>query len=310
MMATDRASLSAKLAGFGYLGVTALGWGLNWPITKLVLTECPPLMARGLSGIAAAMVLGGLALTRGETLAAPRSEWGRLARSALLNVTAWMGLTTLSMRWLSAGEAATLAYTMPVWAALLAWPVLGEPLVLGRIVSLVVGVTGVAILTGTHALSGDTAQLPGDTIALTAATLFALGTVLSKRRPLAMKPISMTAWQVGLGCAPLLSASLLLEDAHLSEIPWFGWAALLYTMIVSLGICYLAWFAALRRLDAGTAAIGTLFTPVVGVAASAIALAEPLLFPQIAALALVALGVLLAVPQMPGKRQLASRRRP
>ena len=76
---------------------------------------------------------------------------------------------------------------------------------------------------------------------------------------------------------------------------WFGWAALTYTAVVSLGICYLTWFAALRRVEAGTAAIGILLTPIVGVVASAIALGEPLLLPQIASLGLVIAGVVLAV---------------
>jgi drug/metabolite transporter (DMT)-like permease len=252
-------------------------------------------MARGTAGIVAGLSLVLLALVRGDSLAVPRSQWWRLVRSASLNVTAWMGLTTLSLVWLNAGEAATIAYTMPVWAALLAWLVLREPLALTRCVSLVLGVGGVVILLGGHFLSRDSARLPGVVIALSAAVLFALGTVLSRRAPLNMAPIPMTAWQVGLGGIPLLVASLFLERPVLNDIPWMGWAALLYTTTVSLGACYITWFAALRRLQAGTAAIGTLLTPIVGVLASALALAEPLSVPQISALALVLGGVVLAV---------------
>jgi drug/metabolite transporter (DMT)-like permease len=295
MKALGIVQIPTKLVGFGCLAVTSLGWGLNWPATKLLLQECPPLMARGIAGIVAGLALAALALARGEPLIAPRSEWWRLARSAALNVTAWMGLTTLSLVWLDAGEAATIAYTMPVWAALLARPVLGEALRMNRVVSLVLGVGGVVILLGAHGFGRDTGQLPGIGIALAAATLFALGTALSKRSPINMSPIPMIAWQVGLGCIPLLIASFLLEHAHLREMPWLGWAALLYTTTISLGICYIAWFAALRRLEAGTAAIGILLTPIVGVVASAIVLAEPLLLPQISALVLVVAGVVLAM---------------
>ncbi len=295
MKMSGAVQIPPKLVGFGCLTITSLGWGLNWPATKLLLQECPPLMARGIAGIVAGLALAGFALARGEPLIAPRSEWWRLARSAALNVTAWMGLTTLSLVWLNAGEAATIAYTMPVWAALLAWPVLGESLGMNRAVSLVLGVGGVVILLGAHGFSRDSVHLPGVGIALGAATLFALGTVLSKRWPISMAPTPMIAWQVGLGCIPLLIASLFLENAHLREMPWLGWAALFYTTTVSLGICYITWFAALRRLEAGTAAIGILLTPIVGVLASAIVLAEPLLLPQISALVFVVAGVVLAV---------------
>ena len=121
-----------RLIGLGCLVVTAFGWGLNWPATKFLLEQCPPLTARGIAGMVAALALAGIAAARGENLAVPPGLRLRLVASALLNVSAWMGLTTLSLLWLNAGEAATLAYTMPVWAALLAWPILGEQLGLNR----------------------------------------------------------------------------------------------------------------------------------------------------------------------------------
>ena len=279
----------AKLVGLGCLVVTALGWGLNWPATKFLLQQCPPLTARGIAGIVASLVLGAVAVSRGETLIVPRHLWWQLGGAAMLNVTAWMGLTTLSLVWLNAGEAATLAYTMPVWAALLAWPLLREQLVLRRIVALVLGICGIAVLLGGDGLSVDVAKLPGVVIALAAAILFALGTVVSKRWPLDMAPIAMTAWQVGIGCVALLAASFILEHPHLFEMRWFGWAALSYTAAVSLGICYITWFAALRRLDAGQQSEccsrrSSAWLPQVSTR-------EPLLFPQVASLGLVALRV-------------------
>jgi probable blue pigment (indigoidine) exporter len=189
----------------------------------------------------------------------------------------------------------TLAYTMPVWTALLAWPILGERLAPRRIVALGLGICGIGVLLGGNGITVDTAKLPGLVIALAAALLFAWGTVLSKRWPLAMAAIAATAWQVGIGCIVLLAASLLLEHPHLLEMQWFGWVALSYTATISLATCYLMWFAALRRLKASTAAVGALLTPFVGVTASAITLGEPLEFSQLASLALVIAGIALSV---------------
>ena len=175
MAATDYRPV--RLIGLGCLVVTAFGWGLNWPATKFLLEQCPPLTARGIAGVVAGLALAGIALARGETLTVPPRLRLRLVASALLNVSAWMGLTTLSLLWLNAGEAATLAYTMPVWAALLAWPILREQLGLHRIVALVLGISGVAVLLGGNVFHAETDKLPGVAIALTAAMLFALGTV-------------------------------------------------------------------------------------------------------------------------------------
>jgi probable blue pigment (indigoidine) exporter len=40
--------------GLVLLAVTSVGWGLNFPIMKHLLTEWPPLSSRGLCGIAGA----------------------------------------------------------------------------------------------------------------------------------------------------------------------------------------------------------------------------------------------------------------
>jgi drug/metabolite transporter (DMT)-like permease len=68
-----------------------------------------------------------------------------------------------------------------------------------------------------------------------------------------------------------------------------------YMAAVSLCLCYLTWFAALRRLPAGAAAIGTLLTPVVGVLAGAAALGEPIGVREALALVLTLGGILLAL---------------
>ena len=73
-----------------------------------------------------------------------------------------------------------------------------------------------------------------------------------------------------------------------------GWAALAYMTFGQFCIAYVCWFAALERLPASVAAIGTMLVPVIGVTVSAIALREPLGPAKIAALVLTIGGVVLA----------------
>lgn len=281
--------------GLLFLLVTAVGWGLNWPMMKLLLREWPPLFARGTAGITAALALGALAALRGERLAVPKGAAGRLVLAALLNVTAWMGLTSLALLWLDAGEGALLVYTMPIWATLLAWPVLGERPSLGRIAALVLGVAGVAVLLGGGGGAGlGPEKLPGVLLALSAAVLFALGTV-ALRTPLGLPPLAGTAWQVGLGCVPMVVAGILFERPDPGALSAAGWAAMAYMTAVPMGVCYLCWFAALRRLPPALAAVATLLTPLIGVIAAALSLGEPLGPRQVLALTLTLSGVALAL---------------
>ena len=65
---------------------------------------------------------------------------------------------------------------------------------------------------------------------------------------------------------------LAVETTHLEMVTPVGWWLLVYSTVVQFCIAYVSWFAALARLPASVAAIGTMAVPVIGVVASAIAL--------------------------------------
>jgi drug/metabolite transporter (DMT)-like permease len=281
-------------AGLMFLAITSIGWGFNWPVTKYLLGELPPLTLRGVTGVIGAALLTLLALARGQSLRVAPRLWPRLMLAALLNVTGWMVLMGLALLWLPASETALIAYTMPVWAAMLAWPVLGERPTLTRTIALVMAFAGLAAIMGGNGIAASAAKWPGIAMALVGAVGFAFGTVLAKRFPLQLPPIPAAAWQIGLGCFPVAVAGLLIETTHLDAVTQLGWLLLFYSTVVQFCIAYVAWFAALARLPASVAAIGTMAVPVIGVMASALALHEPLGAGQIAALVFTLAGVALA----------------
>jgi drug/metabolite transporter (DMT)-like permease len=277
-----------------FLAITSVGWGFNWPVTKYLLGELPPLTLRGGTGVIGALLLAALAIVRGESLKIDRALWPRLMLAALLNVTGWMVLMGLALLWLPASETALIAYTMPVWAAILAWPVLGERPTLLRTIALIMAFAGLAAIMGGNGLTASAAKLPGILMALGGAIGFALGTVLAKKYPLHLPPITTAAWQIGLGCFPITIVGLVIETTHLGVLTEIGWMLLFYSTVVQFCVAYVAWFAALARLPASIAAIGTMAVPVIGVVVSALALHEPLGPGQIAALVFTLAGVALA----------------
>ncbi|MCX7371218.1 MAG: DMT family transporter [Alphaproteobacteria bacterium] len=275
--------------------LTAVGWGSNWPMLKILIGELPPLTARGTAGIAAGLMLAGLALAWGQRVAVPRAIWSRLVLSAGLNVCAWMGFATLGLMWLHASEAAILAYTAPIWTAIFAWPVLGERPNWQRGLALVLALAGVGVLFGGAQLELGMDKAPGIILVLLAGMLFGLGTVLGKRMPLGLPPITVAAWQVGLGCAPLLVIGFLFEAQPWAQLSGLAWFFLVWMAVVPLGLAYVTWFEALKRVPATVASIGTMLAPIVGVIGAAIFLDEPFGLRQVAAIALVMAGVVLSM---------------
>lgn len=282
-------------AGLALLAVTTLGWGLNWPAMKILLAQWPVLTTRSTAGGLGLTLLLAVALLRRERLAVPIALWPRLVLTALLNVTAWMGLASFSLLWLSAAEATIVCYTMPVWATLMAWAILGEKPRPARVAGLVLALTGLVVLVLGHGVAVGLEKAPGVAFGLGSAILFSIGTVVTKRWPLSLPPTSGAVWQVGLGILPLALLALAFDRPEIGRLSALDWALLAYGGVFALGLCYLSWFAALRRLPASLASLGTLLTPMVGVASASLFLGDPFGWREATALALTLSGVGLAV---------------
>src|SRR5258705_11546535 len=117
---TTRARMAP--AGLLFLAITSVGWGFNWPVTKYLLSELPPLTLRGVTGVIGALLLAVFAVMRSQSLAVTEGQWPRLIVAAILNVTGWMVLMGLALLWVPASGAALIAYTLPVCGSVAAWP--------------------------------------------------------------------------------------------------------------------------------------------------------------------------------------------
>ncbi|SLN39317.1 DMT family transporter [Oceanibacterium hippocampi] len=270
-------------------------WGLNWPAVKVILGEIPPFTLRAIAFTVAAPVLAALALARGERLLPNRAEAPRLILAGLLSVFGFNVLTAFGQLVTETSKAAIIAFTMPLWAALLSAAVLSERITPARMVAIPLGLGGLALLVG-----GDMENFlhnpAGPLIMLGAALSWAAGTVALKSRRWSLGPLALTTWIVGVSAPPALFAALLLETpwALASPSPTVL-LVLLYHLALPMVICYAAWVILLGRLPASVAAIGTLLIPVVGVLSSALLLGDPLTATKLGALALVIGSVALAL---------------
>ncbi len=171
--------------------------------------------------------------------------------AAFTNVFAWMGFSSLSLRWIDVGEAALLVYSMPIWATLFAWAVLGSHPTPRGLVALALGLSGIGVLLGAGGGALGAAKLPGVSFALAAAILFALGAVLNSRT-LPVPPFALTAWQVGLGSLPMVVLGIALEQPAIASLsgasawafayrPWSRWGLASCRGSRLSGVCRLRW---------------------------------------------------------------------
>lgn len=290
---TVRRALSPRVEGVCLVLFTACSWGLTWPQSKFLLTMLPPFSMRATVGVLGCVFAFAIGFARGERLWPPRDQWPRLIVYAMLNYGLFIVLTTKSLAMLPASEAVVIVYTLPVWASLLAWPMLGERLTLWKVAALILALGGVALLVGAGTTAATWAKLPAAALGLLGAILFGLGTVLVKQQPLRLPPTTAVAWQASLGMV-LVIALASTEDANWGNVSLPGWAAIAFISTVPMTIAYLAWFRALRLVPASTASTTVLLSPVVGVIGSGLMLGETLGPRQIVALVMTLTGVAIA----------------
>ena len=300
------------LRGYALLIGVAFGWGFNWPMMKIIVSEVSVWEFRAFSGVAAALLLLGLAVAvsraSGEAWKVPREQWLRLGLAALFNITSWFILIGFGVSMMGSGHAIVMAFTMPLFAAVLGVIFLGEAMTRRRLAALALGAAGIAVLMS-HDFSVIGAEPLGFALTLCGAALWAVGVLIQKHTPWKTGLLALTGWQILLGTLPIAAVYLVLGEFAYDRASAEAWWATAYLILVALVFSYFAWFNVVQIFPAGVAAIGTLMTPIVGVVSGIVVLGEAFGLRDLVALVLI-VGAVALVLLVPAGEPVAGRRAP
>ncbi len=248
-------------------------WGLTWPAMRIALTEIPPISMRTASALIGAVAMVVLARVSGRKVRLPqRRDWPDIFIASFFNIIIFSLCAAFAQLNAMTGRVAILVYTMPIWAALLARPILGERLNAARAAGLLLCCAGLTVLI--VPLAGNGVPI-GLLLALGASVSWASGTIYMKWRRITIEPFTLTAWQLIISFFVMSALALYWEgsfrmwDVH--QAPLLG---LVYGGLFGSGIAYFLWFHVIRILPAMTASLGVLAAPVIGVVSSAVLLGE------------------------------------
>jgi drug/metabolite transporter (DMT)-like permease len=208
----------------------------------------------------------------------------------LLQTAGFIGFATWALVEGGAGKTSVLAYTMPFWTLLLAWPALGERLRPTQALAAGIALAGLVLVIEPWHL----AALKSSLLALAAGISWAASAVLAKwlRARRSIDLLSLTAWQM------LFGALVLTAVAALSASPPVRWTPefvlmLIYNVVPATAGAWLAWLYLLHRLSAGAAGLSVLAVPVIGVLSSRLQLGEQPGAAEVAGMLLIAAGLIL-----------------
>ena len=279
------------------LGSLSLFWGINFPMIKLAVTDIDPWTFRTLCLLVGGIGLLAIHRLAGGRLALPRGQIRPLILCSLLNITGWQLSVAFGLSLMEAGRGVIIAYTMPIWASLLAVAVLGERFTRRRGLGLALAVVGLALLVLPD-LDGLLAAPAGPALVLLAALSWGAGTVATKSVDWRMPVAQLTGTMLLIGAVPVVIGTVLLGDpGTLADAGTASLIGLAYATTIPMIFCHYAWFTIVRLLPANLAAIGTVAIPVVGVLASAAILGEAVGWAELGALLAVAAALVLVLMQ-------------
>ncbi len=282
------------------LGLLTLVWGTNWPLFRIALDELPVWTFRTIVMSTAVLMLTAILVIRGESFAVPRGKWPALIAASAMNIGVWNIATSLAVLYIPSGHASVLAYTMPLWVAVIGFAVFGQRLTGRLLAAILIGAAAVAALMIPN--FRDYAQAPlGLFWGLLAGFCWAIGTFIVKRTAWPGMGLSLTFWQVVI-CLPPIALGALLFDGLPTQWPSAkALTATIYTGAIPMALGTATWFALVKLLPAQVAALSSIAIPIVAIVSGIAILHEPLSGLQAAAIASTVISLWLAL--VPGRRR-------
>ncbi len=279
----------------GILLACCMFWGFQQVLVKATLPELPPIFQAALRFIGATALLMLWCRWRGVALFARDSTlWPGLLAGALF--AGEFACLYIGLQYTTASRLTVFLYTSPFWVALvLPLLVRTERLHAVQWLGLLLAFVALVFAMRESFVAPTTeGQLAGDLLALAAGLSWGLTTVTIRASALARASAEkLLFYQVAVSAAVLPLLSLVLGESWSWQLSPFAITSLLLQTVVGAFASYLVWMWMLGRYPATKISAFAFLTPLFALLFGALWLREPLTPSLLAALALVAVGIVL-----------------
>ena len=251
-------------------------WGSTWLFIKLGLEDLPPFSLAGLRFLLASAVMWGYLAIRRIRLPRCRSDWLLIIVTGLLTFGLDYGLVFWGENHISAGLTSILFSTMPLFVLMLAhFMVPAEGMTWRKLIGILVGIGGVALIFSRHLEIADSLAVWGAVAILAAAAFAAVSSVLIRRYGGHIDPAVLTTTQMTVGCIPLLVIGFIVEGSPAS-FHWtaMGWTSLLYMAVIGSALAFVLLYWLLKQIGAVLSGLIIPFSTVVAVTLGIVVLGE------------------------------------
>jgi drug/metabolite transporter (DMT)-like permease len=279
---------------WGLLIALSALWGGSFLFNGILVRELPPLTIVAGRVTLAAVVLWAIVRLSGHAVPRSREVWLAFLGMGVLNNVIPFSLIVWGQTHIASGLASILNATTPLFAVIVAHGMTeDEKMTGGRLVGVLVGFAGVALMIGPSVLSDLGTNVLAQLAVLGAAVSYAFAGIWGRRfRRMGLPPLLPAAGQV------TASALIMLPVALVVDRPWTlampsqeAWLALFGLAVLATALAYVIFFRILATAGATNLMLVTFLIPVSAILLGALVLGEVLAPKHFAGMALIAVGL-------------------
>jgi len=241
------AQLSGRILA-AYLTVS-LVWGSTYLAIRVGVQRFPPALFGGIRFLVAGSVLLLLALVIGGRLPRRARDWATSALVGFLLLTVGNGLVVWAEQSVESGLTAILIVTGALWMALFDALIPGSEVrpTLRQAAGLLLGFAGTVLLIWGDGSSLGPTGLLGPVALVVASASWALGSIVSKRRPVETGPYMNAALQMLVGGGGLTLIGLLTGETGRVAVSAAAVGAIAYLIVFGSLVAYTSYVYLLRH---------------------------------------------------------------
>ncbi len=272
-----------------------LFWGFQQVLVKATLNEVPPVFQAAIRFVCATLLLWlWCAWRRIPLFESDGTLWAGLLAGSLFSLE--FAALYAGLQYATASRLTVFLYTAPFWVTLIL-PLLvpSEKMRLMQWLGMALAFAAVAFaLSEGWKRASPAHQWLGDLLALTAGMMWGLTTIVIRSTGLTrVSPEKLLFYQVAMSALTLPLLSWLLEEAWVWHFSAFASTSLIVQTVLGAFASYLTWMWMLGRYPATKISAFVFLTPVFALLFGALWLDEPVTVGLIAALGMVAAGIVL-----------------
>lgn len=292
--ASDNVTRPLDAVATALMLLLCLSWGFNQVATKLAIHDIPPLIQATIRSSIAALMVAGWCKARGIRLLAHDGTLDAgLVAGALFG--AEFSLIYQGLNYTTATRATLFIYLAPFFVVLGARIFLpADRFRLPQWLGLSLSFAGMLVAFGVPTPALDPRQMLGDVMMVGSALLWAATTLTIKASALNRISAEKVMLYQLVVSAPMMALAAWAFGERIPHTPSaLAVGALAYQTLWVVSVTFVIWFALVARFSASRLSAFTFLTPLFGVAAGHWVLGEPLTPAFLAAVALVAGGLVL-----------------